>query len=267
MTQTFKKFIESFLYNPIILVFLRPLSYLTIGTVYALQYNGFNAKLFFLLYVFLFINYYIESYLSKNSLLANSTLNSTFILLEIINIVVISILTLSSNYLVALLAVLYSLIMHFQHYLKRLGWPNLTIIIVSFFKGGIITYLSFFTQVHFLPLELFKWSVPLVLLSILVEMHTYYLQAPHQLSISKKDVFMKTLFLVALIYLTTALLLLSTFGYLLSLFILTVPIIIRFMKMLHFKEGKNICLKTLFLYQITYLLTFTLVEAISFYLY
>lgn len=267
MTQTLKNFIESFLYNPIILVFLRPFSYLTIGTVYALQYNDFNPKLFFLLYIFLFINYYIESYLSKKSLFSNSSLNSPFILLEIINIIVISILTLSSNYLVALLVILYSLIMHFQHYLKRLGWSNLAIIIVSFFKGGIITYLSFFTQVHFLPLELFKWSVPLVLLSILVEMHTYYLQATHQSSISKKDVFMKTLFLTALIYLTTALFLFNTFGYLLSLFILTIPIIIRFTKMLHFKEGKNLCLKTLFLYQITYLLTFTLIEIISFYLY
>lgn len=266
VTQTFKHFIEQFLYNPIVLVFLRPLSYLMIGTVYALQYNTFNRSVFFLLYLYLFTNYYIESYLSKHELFAKSTLTLPFILLEVINLVLIITLAVSTNYLVALLTILYSLIMHFQHYLKRIGWSNLTILVVSFFKGGIITYLSFFTQVHFLPLELLKWSIPLVLVSILVEMHTYYLQTNVQQPILKKDLLLKTLFLITLIYLTTIILLASTFGYLLVLFLFTVPFILHLINMMHRKKEKKLCLKTLFLYQMTYLFVFTLIETISFYL-
>lgn len=266
VTQTFKHIITEFIYHPIVLVILRPLSYLMIGTVYALQYTTFDSTIFFLLYLYSFINYYIEAYLSKQKEFTKRIFSLPFILLEIINLLFISSLAVRTNYLVLLLLILYSLSMHFQHYLKRLGWSELTILIVSFFKGGIITYLSFFTQVHFLPLELLIWSVPLILVSILVEMHTYALQASTQQPALKKDLFLKTIVLITLIYLTTIFLLASTFSYLLVLFTITVPFIIHFIKLLYRKNKKNTCLKTLFLYQISYLFVFSLIETISFFL-
>lgn len=263
INDTFKKI----LYNPIILVLLIPASYLMIGTIYALQYTSLNWIVLMLLYALLFINYYIENYFSKHPLFSQQVATPKIFVLELMNIAAIAILSFSSNYLVAILIILYSLIIHFQHTLKLLNLPGISIAILSFFKGGILTYLSFFVQVQFVPLELFKWSIPLVLLNLSIEMGNYFLHPVSEQQQSKNRSSL-ILLLVALTYITSILFLYTSFQHLLWLFLFTIPFIFRFVKVFQPKEeirSKRFFLKTISIFQIIYLLTFALIESLYFY--
>lgn len=262
INDTFKKI----LYNPIVLVLLMPASYLMIGTIYASQYTALNWSGFLLLYALLLTNYYIENYFSKHQLFSKQVVTPKILMLELINVIIIATLSFSSNYLVAILIILYSLIIHFQHTLKLFNLPVISIAILSFFKGGILTYLSFFIQIHFVPLELFKWSIPLILLNLSVEVGNYFIHPISDQQLKNRSSLI--ILLVALTYISSILFLYTSFQYLLWLFVLTIPFVIRFLKLFlpnEEKRSKRSCLKTISIFQIIYLLTFSLIE--SLYLY
>lgn len=267
MIHSIKDTIKKILYNPVILVLLIPVSYLMVGTIYALQYASLNWTDFILLYALLFINYYIENYFSKHYLFSKQMITPKILVLELLNIAVITTISFSSNYLVAILIILYSLIIHFHHTLKLFHLSGVSIAILSFFKGGILTYLSFFVQVQFIPLELFKWSIPLILLNLCIEWGMYF-SHPFSNQQQSKNYSSLIVLLVALLYITSILFLYSSFQFLLLLFLLTIPFILRFIKLFQSNEGKNskrFCLKTIYIFQIIYLFTFALVESLYFY--
>ncbi|MBM6616058.1 hypothetical protein JTF06_14290 [Desemzia sp. RIT804] len=263
-----KDTLKKILYNPVVLVLLIPASYLMLGTIYALQYTSLNWTIFLLLYGFLFINYYIENYFSKYLLFSKQAITPKILVLELLNIAIIATISFSSNYLVSILIILYSLMIHFQYTLKLFNLAGISIAILSFFKGGILTYLSFFVQILFVPLELFKWSIPLILLNLCIELGKYFLQ-PVSTQQKNKNRSSLILLLVALTYITSILFLYTSFQYLLWLLLLTVPFTLRFVKLFHpieEKSSKGFRLKTICIFQIFYLFTFALIESLYFYL-
>lgn len=261
MTST----IENFLYNPIVLVLLTPLSYLLIGTIYASQYVDFNFSKFIAFYLLLFINYGMENYLKKHSLLNKSELKGPFFLLESINILLIAYISLQSHYSIGLLIVLYSLAIHFQHALKVNQFPIVAILILGIFKGGILTYLSFFIQAQFLPLILIIWSVPLIILHLFLETGTYLLEKNSPNVAPGQSYFLFTIMI--LVYLSTVLFLYSTFTVWTLLFVLTLPFAVRLTKVFithKWKDSKPTTLKTYRLYQLSYVFIFAIAEILYF---
>lgn len=267
VTNTIKDTLKKILYNPIVLVLLIPATYLMIGTIYALQYTSLNWIALLLLYAFLFINHYIENYFSKHPLFSKQVVTSKILLLELLNIVLIIFISLTTHYLATILIVLYSLIVHFQHTLKLFNLTGISIAILSFFKGGILTYLSFFVQIHFIPLELFKWSLPLILLNVCTELGRHFVQRPAIQQQYKKSLLLINS-LVALVYIISVVFLYTSFQQLLLLFLCTVPFTLRFVKLFNpnkEQSSKRFSLKTISIFQISYLLIFALIEILHFY--
>lgn len=257
--------IETFLYNPIVLVLLTPLSYLLVGTIYASQYVDLSFSKLIAFYLLLFVNYGMENYLKKHSLLNKSELKGPFFLLELMNILLIIYISLQSHYSIGLLIILYSLAIHFQHALKVNQFPIIAVLILGIFKGGILTYLSFFIQAHFLPLVLIFWSVPLIILHLFLETGTYLLEKNSPNVAPGQSYFLLTLMI--LVYLSTFLFLYSTFTIWLLLFILTFPFAIRLAKVFishKWKDSKPITLKTYRLYQLSYVFIFAIAEILYF---
>lgn len=259
------KRIESSLYNPVVLVLLTPLSYLLIGTIYAMQYTDLNVGKFIVFYLLLFINYCIEHFLGKHLSLKKEVFKKTFIVLEIANLLFIAYISVYSHYSVGLLIILYSLAIHSKQALKENQFPIVAILIIGLFKGGILTYLSFFSQAQFLPLMLILWSTPLIFLHLFVEFGSYLLERTSS-NVAKGQSYL-LLFSMVLIYFLTLIFLFSSFKIWLLLFILTFPIAFRLAKLFYthtWKMSKSMTLKTIRIYQLSYIITFTLAEAVYF---
>lgn len=260
-----KNTIETFLYNPIVLVLFTPFSYLLIGTLYAVQYVPLNIGKFIAFYLLLFVNYCIENYLKKHSFLNKSELKGPFYLMELMNILLIAFLSFQSHYSIALLIILYSLIIHFQQVLKDNQFPIVAVLILGIFKGGMLTYLSFFIQAQFLPLILIVWSTPLVILHLFIEIGSYLAEKKSPRVAIGQSYILVTLLIF--IYLSTGLFLYSTFRMGLFLFILTLPLAIRLARLFithSWKDSKPVTLKTFRLFQLLYTVIFIFAEVFYF---
>lgn len=265
MKQTIQT-IETFLYNPIVLVLLTPLSYMVIGTVYAAQYVELSIVKLLVFYLFLFINYCIEHYLEKHSLFNKAELKPPFFLMEVVNLLLVAYISIHSHYSIALLVVLYSLAIHFQHAFKVNQLPIAAVLILVLFKGGILTYLSFFIQAQFLPLMLIIWSAPLIILHLFLETGTYLLERRSSREAKGQSYLLLTM--IIFVYATTLLFLFSSFRAWLLLFVLTLPFAVRLARLFlthTWKPSKSITLKTLRLFQLFYILVFALAEMMYFF--
>lgn len=267
------KTIIYYLYHPLFLTFLIPLSYLLVGTLYASQYTQYNFVHFFLLYSFIFINHLLDNFLFKSKKIITSSNRFSFIFFEFVNLLLIYYFSSIIHPLAGLLCFFYSLVIHSQFYLVRQGYSWLILFISSIFKGGILTYLSFYFQANFIPTTLFYWSIPLILVLFLVELaklQLNYLTITNQVYESKNPViFLDTkifnrifLSLLIITYLISFILFYPTFNKLTFIILLTLPLAINLTSILFSKEesiSSKIKQKTLQLYSISFFIALSII--------
>lgn len=266
------KTITHYLYHPLFLVLVIPLSYLLIGTLYAGQYSSFNFIRFFLLYSFIFLNHLLGNFLFKTIKSSFSFNRIPFLLFEVLNLLLIYYFADNIHYLVGLLCFFYSLVIHLQFYLVKQGYSWLMLFFSSVFKGGILTYLSFFVQANFIPNTLFYWSIPLILMVFLVELgklQLNYTRINGQLNEhNSNNLFLDhkyfqriVLYLLILIYVVSFILFIPTFKSLSFIFILTLPFTIKVVQ-LSFSTKESIAAKltqrTLQLCSIAFFISFSI---------
>ncbi len=238
MVHSIYKSFTHYLYHPLFLVLVIPLSYLLIGTLYAGQYSSFNVIRFLLLYSFIFLNHLLGNFLFKTIKSSFSFNHIPFLLFELLNLLLIYYFAYNIHYLVGLLCFFYSLVIHLQFYLVKQGYPWLMLFFSSVFKGGILTYLSFFVQANFIPNTLFYWSIPLILMVFLVELGKLQLNYtkineqlndhnPNNFFLDHKHFQRIVLYLLILIYVVSFVLFIPTFKSLSFIFILTLPFTIK----------------------------------------
>lgn len=276
--QSIYKTIIHYLYHPLFLAFLIPLSYLLVGTLYASQYSQYNFISFFLLYSFVFINHLLGNFLFESAKTTLSFNHLSFIIFELINLLLLYYFSYAIHPLAGLLCFFYSLVIHSQFHLVRHGYSWLTLFISSVFKGGILTYLSFYIQAKFIPITLFYWSIPLILTLFLVELGKLQLNYAR---ISKQsnenqtnNVFLDTkrfnlifLCLLVLIYLVSLIFFVPTFKKLTFIFLFTLPFVVKLIPSLFSKEETippKLKQKTLQLYSISFFITFSIILLIHF---
>lgn len=273
MLHSIYKTIIHYLYHPLFLVFLIPLSYLLAGTLYASQYTQYNFTRFFLLYSFIFINHLLGNFLFKADKIIPSSNHLSFFFFELINLLLIYYFSAMIHPLAGLLCFFYSLVIHSQFYLVRHGYSWLTLVVSSVFKGGILTYLSFYFQANFIPTTLFYWSIPLILVLFLVELaklQLNYLTITNQLNENKNSViFLDTkifnrifLSLLILTYLISFILFYPTFNKSTFIFLLTLPLAIKLTSILFSKEEtilSKIKQRTLQLYSISFFIALSII--------
>lgn len=266
------KTITHYLYHPLFLVLVIPLSYLLIGTLYAGQYSSFNFIRFFLLYSFIFLNHLLGNFLFKTIKSSFSFNHIPFLLFEVLNLLLIYYFADNIHYLVGLLCFFYSLVIHLQFYLVKQGYSWLMLFFSSVFKGGILTYLSFFVQANFIPNTLFYWSIPLILMVFLVELGKLQLNYTringqlnehnsNNLFLDHKHFQRIVLYLLILIYVVSFILFIPTFKSLSFIFILTLPFTIKVVQ-LSFSTKESISAKltqrTLQLCSIAFFISFSI---------
>lgn len=266
------KSITHYLYHPLFLVLAIPLSYLLIGTLYAGQYSSFNGIRFLLLYSFIFLNHLLGNFLFKTIKSSFSFNHIPFLIFEVLNLLLIYYFAYNIHYLVGLLCLFYSLVIHLQFYLVKQGYSWLMLFFSSVFKGGILTYLSFFVQANFIPNTLFYWSIPLILMVFLVELGKLQLnysringplneQNPNNLFLEHKHFQYIILYLLILIYVISFILFIPTFKSLSFILMLTLPFTIKVVQ-LFFSIKKSISAKvtqrTLQLCAISFFISFSI---------
>jgi len=271
--QSIYKMIIHYLYHPLFLTFLIPLSYLLVGTLYASQYTQYNFIHFFLLYSFIFINHLLGNFLNETAKTTLSSNHLPFIIFELINLSLIYYFSYTIHPLAGLLCFFYSLVIHSQFHLVRHGYSWLTLFVSSVFKGGILTYLSFYIQANFIPITLFYWSIPLILTLFLVELgklQLNYTKITRQSNENQTNsVFLDTkrfnlifLCLLVSIYLVSLIFFIPTFKKLTFIFLLTLPFAVKLIQSFFSKEESitpKFKQKTLQLYSISFFIALSII--------
>lgn len=272
MQSIYKKIIH-YLYHPLLLTFLIPLSYLLVGTLYASQYTQHNFIRFFLLYSFIFINHLLGNFLFESAKTTLSFNHLPFIIFELINLSLIYYFSYTIHPLAGLLCFFYSLVIHSQFYLVRHGYSWLTLVVSSVFKGGILTYLSFYIQANFIPITLFYWSIPLILTLFLVELGKLQLNyaeiTKHSNENKTNTIFLDAkrfnlifLCLLVSIYLVSLIFFIPIFKKSTFIFLLTLPFAVKLIQSLFSKEEtipSKIKQRTLQLYSISFFITLSII--------
>lgn len=278
MLQSTYKTIVHYLYHPLFLIFIIPLSYLLVGTLYAGQYIHFNLMRFFLLYSFTFINHLLGNFLFKKTKQPVSFNQLSFIVFELINLLFIYYFASTIHYLAGLLCFFYSLVVHSQFYLVKYGYSWLMLLFTSIFKGGILTYLSFYIQANFIPMTLFYWSIPLILVLFLIELGKLQLNYERITKLTSenqvnatfldKNMFNRiSLCLLIFIYIISFIFFIPIFKKLTFIFLITIPFAAKLIQSTFYK-GETLPTKfkqrTLYLYSISFFIAFSIILFIQF---
>lgn len=273
LVQPIYRTIKQYLYHPLLLVFIIPLSYLLAGTLYAGQYTQFSFIRFILLYGFVFINHLLGNFLFKTAKITLSFNHISFIVFELINLLLIYYFSSAIHSLVGLLCFFYSVVIHAHFYLIRQGYTWVTLAISSIFKGGILTYLSFYVQANFIPTTLFYWSTPLILVVFLVELGKIQLNYP-MINVQLTDQQTNTTFLdtkkfnrfllglLLLIYLISFIFYIPTFKGTTFIILFTLPFAIKLIQYLFSKEeliAKKLKQRALQLYSVAFFISFSVI--------
>ncbi|MFS7259131.1 1,4-dihydroxy-2-naphthoate octaprenyltransferase [Carnobacterium divergens] len=164
MIQMTLQTMRKLFFNPLFLIFVSPLTLILLGTVLSIQYSSITITSFLLLYLFVLLNQFLEKILAYHKKEKQKLRLLPIILFELLNVLSILYLTLSSNFLIGILLLLYSLVIHLQYIPYNLSLSLYSLILTTLFKGGILTYLSFYIQTGFISRELYFWSFPLIAL-------------------------------------------------------------------------------------------------------
>ncbi|WP_414839792.1 hypothetical protein [Carnobacterium sp. TMP28] len=213
--------IKGFFLHPLFLIFITPLAYILIGTIYAAQLSTINFTLVIGLYLFILLNQFLEKISATEYQKKHKEIKISLFIIEAINLLVISSLALSSHFLIGVLLVLYSILIQGQIYLRenRLKW--LLISLKAIFKGGILTYISFFIQLSFIPNTIFIWSISSILLVLIIELTDYTIKTNQLESLKQNRLLALSLFVF--LYLSSIFILWLSFSYFSLLLLLSLP--------------------------------------------
>ncbi|MGB3161631.1 hypothetical protein [Carnobacterium sp.] len=213
--------LKTILFHPYFLIFITPLTYILIGTIYAAQLSTIAFLPFLALYLFLLVNQFLEKIIYIWIEKLTKELTTTLLVTEAINLLLISYFALTYHLLIGLLFILYSILMQGQVYFFKIDIKWFVFIMKAIFKGGILTYIAFFVQLFFIPNTLFLWSIPLILLALIIEITEYPIRTK-QINRIKENRFL-FLGLLLTLYLTSFFILGLSFGYFSLLLLLSFP--------------------------------------------
>lgn len=254
----FQSIKNNLFYHPLFLIFINPISAILFGTLYALQFTKIHWLNFFFFYLFILATQFIETILSNYVKKQQPIRLFPLILFELLAIILSIYFIFQLNYLVFLLMIAYLFAIHFQFSPYNLTETLYGLILNSFFKGGIITYLSYFIQAKFISQNLYYWSISLILLALLVSFTKDVVLSNKTPEVNKQNhlIFIAILTLLYLSNLVIFFIFKTTYPYL-WLQLLTLPIALRLiviMKPNRAKYSTSIKFKTLLLFQLTYIL-------------
>jgi hypothetical protein len=260
MNQALSTKMKAVFFHPFFLIFITPIAYLLTGTIYAAQISSFSLLPFIGLYLFMLINQFLEKiiriWLQKPTKALTLALLST----EALNLIIISSFALSIHLLVGLLLLFYSTLIQSQVYLIKLELKWVMYMMKAIFKGGILTYISFFVQLSFIPNTIFLWSIPFILLALVIEIIEYPIRS-QQVEQLKQN---RSLFLGLLValYLSSFSILWLSFGYFALLLLLSLPAawsVVSLYRVSNQAKPSSIKIRQLLIFSIVFLLSFALV--------
>lgn len=224
---------RNFFSHPLFIILITPLTYLLTGSIYAAQIAKLSVLPFFMLYLFILLNQFLEKMVDNWLKKPEKVLSFILLVSEIINLLVIVYFISSLNSLIGLLLVLYSLLIQGHSYLIKIGLDWFSIVMQAIFKGGILTYLSFSIQLSFIPNTLFLWSIPLIVLALLIELGNHQVKLEQIAVLAQKTIVsiqnLHLLFisLLVFLYLSSFFILWPTFGYITLFLLLSMPLAIK----------------------------------------
>lgn len=228
MVHTLHAFLRRIVYDSFFILLITPLSYLLIGTLYAGHFTSIQFPKFLLLYCFVFLNQFLEHFTAQIG--KHKKKGKEFFLgliaIELLNIAILVYFTLSVHLLMGVLSLLYSFVLHTYVYLDNVNLQWASLLIRSFFRGGILTYLSFFIHLNFVPSSLFYWSVPLMITVLFTLFGQQSLESENKEDQAQKNISLLKYFLLLLlaaVYVSSILILTDPFGQLVWFFLLTIP--------------------------------------------
>ena len=266
MNQTLLTKLKGISLHPLFLVFITPLTYILIGTIYARQISSIAFLPFIGLYLFILVNQLLEKIISTWLQRLNKESTTSLLITEALNLLIISYFALSFHLLIGLLLLLYSVLIQGQLYFIKIGLRWFLLIMKAVFKGGILTYISFFIQLSFIPNTIFLWSIPLILLALIVEITEYSVKTK-QVEQIKQNRFL-FLCLLVLLYLSSFLILSLSFGYFSLFLLVSLPSawsILSLYKVSTYNKPTSIKLKQLMAFSVVFLLSFSLVISTKFF--
>ena len=259
--------LEEIAYNPIFILLMMPLSYLMIGTLLALRFTSLQFLNFIFLYLFVLIHQFLKKQVTKVDILSKNFYTPIWLLMGLVSLLLIAYFTFKVNFLIGILLFFYSIVIHFHYYLKERYFPFASIVLLAVFKGLILTLISFFIQTPFISFDLFKWSLPLILVNVLVEFGEYINELGKTQEVNEKGKVRIIIFsLLGVIYFISLFGFFPTFSYYLVFFLLTIPILIQLIN--SYTKDSNIApsnkrVRRLFLFSISYYFSFFLVILFS----
>ena len=260
MNQSLLTKLKGIFLHPLFLVFITPLTYILVGTIYAGQISSVAFFPFIGLYLFILVNQLLEKIIATWLQKLTKELTTSLLITEALNLLIISYFALSFHLLIGLLLLLYSVLIQGQLYFIKIGLKWFLLIMKAIFKGGILTYISFFIQLSFIPNTIFLWSIPLILLASIVEITEYSVKTKKVEQI-KQNRFL-ILSLLALLYLSSFLILSLSFSYFSLFLLLSLPAawsMLSLYKVSSYNKPSSIKLKQLMVFSILFLLSFSLV--------
>ena len=246
--------------HPFFLIFITPIAYLLTGTIYAAQISNFSFFPFIGLYLFILINQLLEKIIRIWLQKPAKALTLALLATEALNLIIISSFALATHLLIGLLLLLYSTLIQSQLYLIKLELKWVMYMMKAIFKGGILTYISFFVQLPFIPNTIFLWSIPFIVLALVIEITEYPIRLQQVEQLKQQ----RTLFLglLAALYLSSFSILWLSFGYFSLLLLLSLPSawsVVSLYRVSSQAKPSSIKIRQLLVFSIIFLLSFALV--------
>lgn len=203
MIQMRQNFTRTLFFNPLFLIFISPFTLILLGTVLSIQFSSFKFTSFLLLYLFVLLNQFLEKIFAYHQKEKHELKLLPIILFEILNLLLMFYFTLSNNFLIGSLLLLYSIVIHLQYIPYNLSLSLYSLILTSLFKGGILTYISFYIQTGFISKELYYWSLSSIILHVFIGYSKQLVEVDLQTKITSKKSFLYLISLILSTYIFT----------------------------------------------------------------
>jgi len=137
-------------YHPVLFFFLLPLFYMSLGSVFSLQYNALNIVSLLVLYFFILSNQMLENMFLR--IPSNDfQLSTRFVLsLEIINIIALLFFGWQHSWTASLVLLLFSVIIQLQFLFSYYNLEYAAVIVTTFFKLILLNGFSFYIGTQFI---------------------------------------------------------------------------------------------------------------------
>lgn len=163
---TIKKQFMHLMNNTLLAMLTAPLTLLLFGAWRGIDFNGPNYLLLFMLYLFLMFTHALERLFSKSELSDAKLPYKAIVVFGTLSLGLLAIIFYLSNLILAAILLLYLVYSILQFYPYSMTNTFYEILLRPFFKILILSSVSFFSQAHFIPLQLQYEVLPLILFHI-----------------------------------------------------------------------------------------------------